>query len=32
MVDSGADGSIAPLDILDAINAPPAVEVVIRSQ
>jgi len=29
IVDSGADGSIVPLDILDAINAPPTVEVVM---
>ncbi|MBE2201534.1 MAG: retroviral-like aspartic protease family protein [Anaerolinea sp.] len=32
MVDSGADGTIVPLHYLDEIQAPPTVEMVMRSQ
>lgn len=32
MVDSGADGTIVPIQYLDEIQAPPTVEMVMRSQ
>ena len=32
MVDSGADGTIVPINYLDEIQAPPTVEMVMRSQ
>jgi predicted aspartyl protease len=32
LIDTGADGTIVPVGLLDEIHAPPTVEMVIRSQ